>query len=279
MSNASSSGRIQPDDPRYESWLFISAFLQGEDSGARAEFLSSCQKNGEIQLADVLRLCERSFDGCAKAIVITVNGTVSAERRAQDLDQLLESLLEQWKEWFQAVERITGIAAGHLETQTRLRLTTRRDAWKAEAFQFAVQSEIARISKLPKSEPAPPPAADGLVPGRIGDTSLVRAADVVASPETEQNARAKPERKIDPALVQNAHVDLLLKIVDKKNISIETWVRDHKLSRTVLFDWKAAREAGKSLKGKVSNLKSNEIEKAIEDDAKALGLATRTRSD
>src|ERR1019366_5913885 len=78
---------------------------------------------------------------------------------------------------------------------------------------------------------------------------------------------------------EHVHVDLLLKIVAKKTISIETWARDHKLGRTTVFDWKKARVAGKCLKGKVSDPKIAEIEQAIEKDAQALGLTTRTRSD
>ena len=78
---------------------------------------------------------------------------------------------------------------------------------------------------------------------------------------------------------EHVHVDLLLKIVAKKTISIETWARDHKLGRTTVFDWKKARVAGKCLKGKVSDPKIAEIEQAIEKDAQALGLTTRTCSD
>jgi hypothetical protein len=46
-----------------------------------------------------------------------------------------------------------------------------------------------------------------------------------------------------------------------------------------VFDWKKARVAGKCLKGKVSDPKIAEIEQAIEKDAQALGLTTRTCSD
>jgi hypothetical protein len=66
---------------------------------------------------------------------------------------------------------------------------------------------------------------------------------VPATNETQKAAR--DHRAAD------AHVDLLLGIVNKKSISIETWARDHKLGRTTVFDWKAARAAGKTTKGKV----------------------------
>jgi hypothetical protein len=78
---------------------------------------------------------------------------------------------------------------------------------------------------------------------------------------------------------EDVHVGLLLKIVAKKTISIETWARDHRLGRTTVFDWKKARVAGNCLKGKVSDPKTAEIETAIENDAQALGLTTRIRSD
>jgi hypothetical protein len=79
------------------------------------------------------------------------------------------------------------------------------------------------------------------------------------------------------------HVSLFLKILDKNKISIDTWATDHHLARSIVFEWKAARIAGTSLKGKVSDSKIVEIEKAIEGDAKELGLqlgpSTRTDSD
>jgi len=77
----------------------------------------------------------------------------------------------------------------------------------------------------------------------------------------------------------DAQVDLLLKIVDKKTITVETWAKDKRLGRTSVFDWKAARISGNSLKGKVSDEKIAAIEKAIKDDAAALGLTTRTDPD
>jgi hypothetical protein len=79
--------------------------------------------------------------------------------------------------------------------------------------------------------------------------------------------------------IERECVDLLLKIVAEKRITIETWARDHKLGRSTVFDWKAARVSGSSLKGKVSDLKVAAIEAAIKVDAEALGLSTRTSSD
>ena len=68
-------------------------------------------------------------------------------------------------------------------------------------------------------------------------------------------------------------------ILDKMPTTLEKWAKEHRLGRTTVFDWKAARVAGRSLKGKVSDPKITAIENAIADDATGLGLPTRTRSD
>jgi hypothetical protein len=109
-------------------------------------------------------------------------------------------------------------------------------------------------------------------PTREGSPAQTATGDGVPSSDVSKEAAGRP--RIEPECV-----DLLLKIVAEKKISIETWARDHKLGRTTVFDWKAGRVAGKSLEGKISGVKIAVIEKAIEDDAKALGLPTRTRSD
>ena len=72
---------------------------------------------------------------------------------------------------------------------------------------------------------------------------------------------------------------ILETILEKGPTTLEKWAGGHKLGRTTVFDWKAAQVSGKSLKGKVSDSKIAEIQKAIEGDAKALGLTTRTDSD
>jgi hypothetical protein len=150
---------ISPDDPRYESWLLLRAFLQSEDSGAQAEFLSTFQKNGTIELEDVLKFVSRLFDGRAKALAITVTGTLSAERRARDLDECLGKCLEELKNSLPAVEAFTGIAADSLEIEARLRLTTRSEAWKAEAFRIGLENEISRIRESSQtSQPSVSPA-------------------------------------------------------------------------------------------------------------------------
>jgi hypothetical protein len=94
------------------------------------------------------------------------------------------------------------------------------------------------------------------------------------SPEMEL-----PNAGIAGSQAAQSYVTLLQRILDKRVVSIETWARDHKLGRSTVFDWKAARLAGGSLKGKVSDPKIAEIEGAINADAEALGLSTRTDSD
>lgn len=75
------------------------------------------------------------------------------------------------------------------------------------------------------------------------------------------------------------HLSLLETILEKRFTTLEKWAREHKLGRTTVFEWKSLRSAGEPLKGKVSPEKSAAIEKAIEEDAKTLGLTTRTDSD
>lgn len=85
----------------------------------------------------------------------------------------------------------------------------------------------------------------------------------------------------EPSPMEDAHVALLKIVLKTGPITLEKWTAWHKLGRTTVFDWKAARLAGKSLKGKVSDLKSAASEQAIADDARhsdPLGLA-RTSSD
>lgn len=97
----------------------------------------------------------------------------------------------------------------------------------------------------------------------------------------QPDAAGQPEQNVErgPLPVKDAHVDLLEAILNKGPTTLEKWAKEHKLGRTTVFDWKALRSAGKSLTGKVSTEKSAEIEQAIDKEAKALGLRTRTSSD
>jgi len=100
--------------------------------------------------------------------------------------------------------------------------------------------------------------------------------------EWERRARS---RSLEPAATPPVgreglpkKVALLNAIVEKKATSLEKWAAQHRFGRTTIFDWKAALVADRSLKGRVSDQKVAAIEKAIEDDAQALGLGARTRS-
>jgi hypothetical protein len=80
----------------------------------------------------------------------------------------------------------------------------------------------------------------------------------------------------------DAVVQMLLKVIEKQYTTIEDWARIHGIARTTLYEWKHLRLAGKTLRGKVSEEMNAEIEKAIESDAKELGLRpgpTRTDTD
>jgi hypothetical protein len=136
------------------------------------------------------------------------------------------------------------------------------DCWDLSALRLADSSEenpeLARYLEAPS-------AADG---NRSGPATGDPARETAAADPSSAN--------------ETTHVALLQTILDKRPTTLEKWARGHKLGRTTVFDWKAARVSGKSLKGKVSDSKLTAIEKAIEDDAKALGLSpgrTRTSSD
>jgi hypothetical protein len=73
------------------------------------------------------------------------------------------------------------------------------------------------------------------------------------------------------------HLHLFKQIL--KQTSVEKWAECHKIGRTTVFDWQAARKRGEVPKGKVSAQMCAEIERAIEKDAIEFGLPTRTNSD
>jgi len=66
--------------------------MQGEESAARAEFLSAFERKGTVQLPDILIFVERSFDSAARALVVTVTGNVSlpTARRDQNVEMGIE---------------------------------------------------------------------------------------------------------------------------------------------------------------------------------------------
>jgi hypothetical protein len=67
-------------------------------------------------------------------------------------------------------------------------------------------------------------------------------------------------------------VALLSRILEKENIGLETWLRDHPhIKRSTFMDWKRA-AIGKPLKCKVSVAKAREFEAAIRRDSMELEL-------
>jgi hypothetical protein len=101
---------------------------------------------------------------------------------------------------------------------------------------------------------------------------------IIAPRQAEHEASERDREESSPAK-ETRHVALLKAILEKGPTTLEKWASGHKLGRTTVFDWKAARISGKSPKGRVSDSKIAAIEKAIEDDTKALGLLTRIDSD
>ncbi len=99
---------------------------------------------------------------------------------------------------------------------------------------------------------------------------------VISTGRTEIEVSPPPASLLVPT---DRHVRLLEAVLEKRTTTLEKWAAEHRIGRTTLFDWKSLSIAGCPLTGKVSAEKSTEIELAIEDDAKALGLLTRTDSD
>jgi hypothetical protein len=114
--------------------------------------------------------------------------------------------------------------------------------------------------------------------------SSTRAAE--ASSLSSDESGAKPpspvgngQENYPTATATHPTLELLGKILAKMTTTLEKWAAEHRIGRTSVFDWKAALNAGRVPKGRVSQEKCVEIEEAIEEDAKALGLTTRTSSD
>jgi hypothetical protein len=155
-SDASWQKTISPGDPRYEYWLLLQAFMQSEDHAAKADFLKAFQANGKICLDDFLKYVERFFDAGAKALAITVNGSESAEIVARNLDEFVRRTVAQFQKWLHQIESPTGRSVASLETEMKLRLVTRVESWKAEAFRFGMESEISRAKKSTDATPGAP---------------------------------------------------------------------------------------------------------------------------
>jgi hypothetical protein len=131
------------------------------------------------------------------------------------------------------------------------------DVWEASAAQCERSAQAEIQTRLAKDRRIPRQSIDDEKP-TVARTACQEPAQLPVTDDT---------------------LNLLEKILEKRPTTLEKWAGEHKLGRTTVFDWKARRGAGKSFKGKVSDSKIAAIEKAIEDDGKALGLPTRTCSD
>lgn len=161
--------------------MMICAFVNSEDSAARSEFLKTAETKGYVELSDALRVIERSFDSCAKALSTIVTGTLSALQRSHDLDQLLAMYLERWKPWFSKVEGLVGMEAADVEAAARLRLEGRCHAWKAETFRIALEVESTR------ENPAVAPSRDD----RSTGTAEIATGKAESPNEDEAERRAR----------------------------------------------------------------------------------------
>lgn len=126
----------------------------------------------------------------------------------------------------------------------------------------------------PVSKPLDAPAVDANEApptGQRAPQETIETVEVLGAIEKEA-VQASDQRG-------KAIADLLMRVVDKRIVSIEGWAQSHGFKRTTVFDWKALRLAGQPLKGKVSDNKGAEIERAIKKDAAELGLTTLTDSE
>ena len=62
---------------------------------------------------------------------------------------------------------------------------------------------------------------------------------------------------------------MIVLVITKRKVGLETWLRDHHFKRTAFMNWKAA--GVKPVKGKVSAAKARAFEEAILQDARELG--------
>lgn len=112
-------------------------------------------------------------------------------------------------------------------------------------------------------------------------STISNAAPQLKSWNTDRSS-AQSATGISESPPSDAVVQMLSKVIEKQITTFEDWAGSHRIARTTLFDWKRLRLAGKTLKGRVSGVKNAEIEKAVECDAKTLGLQpgpTRTDTD
>jgi hypothetical protein len=105
------------------------------------------------------------------------------------------------------------------------------------------------------------------------------AQKLQALAEEEEQRRQRHQVQVEPPAADKQHaaaspepdiVALFKLILEKKNISMETWLQDHPgIARSTFMDWKRA-ASGKPVKRKVSDAKTRKFEEAIRRDALSL---------
>jgi len=196
------------------------------------------------------------------------------------------------KQRIETEARLAGTPAYSLPLEGRYDelLNPLRDSVNAELRVLEAEEDLAKRSRTTRYQnqwrplPAPPLAVGGMSDAvdwaaRLGAPDPPKQVTTSASMPGTIAPRGSAHSSILKEPEAQSHVKRLVEICAKKNITLEGWASGHRLGRTSVFDWKAARGAGTSLKGKVSDAMSNRIEAAIEEDAMALGLATRTSPD
>jgi hypothetical protein len=153
-------------------------------------------------------------------------------------------------------------------------------------YVFKASADFCYVRSLAEQPTVPKPQEPVRTSASIRPDTIEGGAHLVAPPNEAVSAEApvqpdvvgRNEQNVErgPSPVKDAHVDLLEAILKKEPTTLEKWAKGHKLGRTTVCDWKALRNEGKPLTGKVSTEKSTEIEVAIKKDAQALGLTTRT---
>jgi hypothetical protein len=151
---------ISPDDPRYQAWLLIRAFVQGEESAAKTELFKSFERNDKVDWSDILRSLEQRFNGQAKALIFTVDSTIAAEQCGQRLQELLDRFLDACAPIWPVAEQLTEKSAAELKIEARVRLTAVVEERKTEAFRYALKREIARTNQPASSHSAPIPTTE-----------------------------------------------------------------------------------------------------------------------
>jgi hypothetical protein len=182
-------------------------------------------------------------------------GNPGARRFIDELDRAISAYYEQFDGFAQdahrTIQALNGIVPQHEFTELV------RDTTPSASYQVArtcnavlrtkdIVEEIHRRRQLPFSPTVP----------TVHSQQQAAALSPSAQPETSS--------------AELSIVALFNHVLEKKNIGLETWLRDHHFKRSSFMAWKAA--GGKPVKGKVSVAKAREFEAAIRRHATEIGL-------